>query len=168
MESAPLSPPPLNAKTEAMHETSLRFLAQPSSVNFGGKVHGGIVMKWIDEAGYVCAMKWAGRYCVTAYVSGISFLRPIQVGQLVEVQARLAMTGRTSMHVLVDVTAGDVKALQRLPTTRCLIVFVAVDDEGRPVEVPTWAPNTAEGVELRDYAERAKVLRAELHLTGPV
>ena len=63
---------------------TLRFLAEPSTVNFGGKVHGGTVMKWIDEAGYACATSWAQRYCVTVYVGGIRFHRPIMIGDLVE------------------------------------------------------------------------------------
>ena len=56
---------------------TLRFLAEPTDVNFGGKVHGGIVMKWIDQAGYACATQWSGNYCVTVYVGGIRFLKPI-------------------------------------------------------------------------------------------
>ncbi len=70
------------------HATTLRFLAEPAHVNFGGKVHGGAVMKWIVQAGYACAAGWSGSYCVTAYVGGIQFMRPIQVGELVEVRAR--------------------------------------------------------------------------------
>ena len=53
---------------------TLRFLAEPTDVNFGGKVHGGADMKWIDQAGYACAVGWSGYYCVTVYIGGISFL----------------------------------------------------------------------------------------------
>ncbi len=66
-----------------MSAITLRFLAEPSTVNFGGKVHGGTVMKWIDEAGYACATSWSKRYCVTVYVGGIRFHRPIMIGDLV-------------------------------------------------------------------------------------
>jgi acyl-CoA hydrolase len=59
------------------HATTLRFLAEPAHVNFGGKVHGGAVMKWIDQAGYACTAGWSGSYCVTAYVGGIQFMRPM-------------------------------------------------------------------------------------------
>ena len=82
-----------------MSKITLRFLAEPSTVNFGGKVHGGTVMKWIDEAGYACATSWSKRYCVTVYVGGIRFHRPIMIGDLVEVEARLAYTGHTSMNL---------------------------------------------------------------------
>lgn len=91
---------------------TLRFLAEPSTVNFGGKVHGGTVMKWIDEAGYACATSWSKRYCVTVYVGGIRFHRPIMIGHLVEVEAKLAYTGNTSMNISVEVRSGDMKGGQ--------------------------------------------------------
>ena len=56
-------------------KVTLRFLAEPGHVNFGGKVHGGAVMKWIDQAGYTCAAGWTGEYCVTLYLGGLHFLR---------------------------------------------------------------------------------------------
>ena len=90
-----------------MSSITLRFLAEPSTVNFGGKVHGGTVMKWIDEAGYACATSWAKRYCITVYVGGIRFHRPIMIGDLVEVEARLAYTGNTSMNIAVEVRSGE-------------------------------------------------------------
>ena len=94
----------------SQRDVTFRFLAEPTDVNFGGKVHGGAVMKWIDQAGYACAAGWAGRYCVTVYVGGIQFERPIQVGQIVEVHAQIVHTGSTSMHVAVDVAARDATA----------------------------------------------------------
>jgi len=82
---------------------TFRFLSEPSDVNFGGKVHGGAVMKWIDQAAYTCAVNWSSQYCVTVYVGGIRFLNPIHIGDIVEVQARLIYTGRSSMHISVDI-----------------------------------------------------------------
>ena len=60
-------------------ELTLRFLAQPTDVNYGGKVHGGAVMKWIDQAGYAAAVAWSGHYSVTVAVGGIRFLAPITI-----------------------------------------------------------------------------------------
>jgi acyl-CoA hydrolase len=136
-----------------MSSITLRFLAEPSTVNFGGKVHGGTVMKWIDEAGYACASSWAKRYCVTVYVSGIRFHRPIRIGDLVEVEARLASTGRTSMNIAVEVRSSDIKNGHMHTTTECLIVFVSVDEQGRPVPVQPWAPETPGEIAL---AQRVK------------
>lgn len=138
---------------------TLRFLAEPTDVNFGGKVHGGAVMKWIDQAGYTCAVGWSGRYCVTAYVGGIRFYRPILIGNLVEVRARVIYTGRTSMHIAVDVWAGDPKDRQFAKTTHCIIIFVAVDEAGTPTPVPDWQPQSAEDRAMWNYALRLMDLR---------
>ena len=136
-----------------MSTITLRFLAEPSTVNFGGKVHGGTVMKWIDEAGYACATSWSKRYCVTVYVGGIRFHRPIMIGDLVEVEARLAYTGSTSMNIAVEVRSGDMKGGQLQKTTECLIVFVSVDSHGRPMPVEAWTPGTPAEVALAQSAK---------------
>lgn len=125
-----------------MSSITLRFLAEPSTVNFGGKVHGGTVMKWIDEAAYACATRWAKRYCVTVSVGSIRFDRPIVIGDLVEVEARLAYTGKTSMNISVEVRAGDMKTGDMHAITTCLAVFVAVDTDGKSLPVETWQPET--------------------------
>jgi uncharacterized protein (TIGR00369 family) len=134
--------------------TVLRFLAEPGHVNFGGKVHGGAVMKWIDQAGYTCAAQWTGSYCVTVYVGGIHFVRPIQVGNVVELQAQVIHTGTTSLHIMIDIYAGDPKSPHRVRCAHCVIVFVALDDEGRPHPVPAWTPATAHDRALEAYAKR--------------
>jgi len=140
-------------------EITLRFLAEPTDVNFGGKVHGGAVMKWIDQAGYACAAGWSGQYCVTIYVGGIRFYRPVLIGQLVEVRARIIYTGSTSMHLAVDVSSRDPKAQAAATTTHCVIVFVAVDEAGAPVPVPAWVPATSDDIELERYAKKLMDLR---------
>ena len=146
-----------------MSSITLRFLAEPSTVNFGGKVHGGTVMKWIDEAGYTCATAWSKRYCVTVYVGGIRFHRPIRIGDLVEVEARLAYTGNTSMNIDVEVRSGDIKTGVLHTTTECLIVFVAVDEEGKTVPVDAWTPETPGEVAL---AEKVKAQLAASRSAG--
>ncbi len=85
-------------------ELTLRFLAEPTDVNYGGKVHGGVVMKWIDQAGYAAAVGWSGRYSVTVAVGGIRFVAPIRISDLVTVRTKLVYTGTSSMHFSVDVT----------------------------------------------------------------
>lgn len=133
-------------------EVALRFLAEATDVNLGGKVHGGSVMKWIDQAGYACAVGWSGCYCVTVYVGGIRFFEPILIGHLVEVRARVIYTGKTSMHLAIDVHSGDPKNGRYTQTTHCVIVFVALDEQGKPTEVPRWQPQTPEDVALERYA----------------
>ena len=134
-------------------EMTFRFLAQPSDVNFGGKVHGGMVMKWIDQAGYAAAVGWAGAYCVTVAVGGIQFVAPILIGDLVSVHATLAHTGTSSMHFAVDVLARNLETGAERLATSCVIVFVALDaPDGQPTAVPAWEPRDDHDRELRDYA----------------
>jgi acyl-CoA hydrolase len=157
MEKETPSPP-----RERQRAITLRFLAQPGDVNFGGKVHGGAVMKWIDQAGYSCAVGWTGRYCVTVYLGGLQFLKPIHVGELVELRATVIRTGRTSLDVAVDVYAGDLKRAERRRTCHCVVVFVAVDAEGKPTAVPPWQPRDSVDQALENYARRLAELRQQM------
>lgn len=141
-----------------MSSITMRFLAEPSTVNFGGKVHGGTVMKWVDEAGYACATKWSKRYCVTVFIGNIRFHRPIMIGDLVEVEARLAYTGNTSLNITVEVRSGDMKGGEMQKTAECLIVFVSVDSHGRPLPVDSFTAETP--------GEMALAERAKTHLTA--
>lgn len=143
-------------------EITLRFLAEPADVNFGGKVHGGAVMKWIDLAAYACAAGWSGCYCITAYAGGIRFLRPIVVGSLVEVRATIIYTGSSSMHVTIDVKASDPKGGEQELTTHCIVIMVAVDGEGKPTSVPTWKPTEPRDVVLRDSAIKLMDMRKRI------
>ncbi|HEV2538822.1 MAG TPA: acyl-CoA thioesterase [Frateuria sp.] len=137
------------------NEVTFRFLAQPTDVNFGGKVHGGMAMKWIDQAGYACAVGWSGAYCVTVSVSGIQFIAPILIGDLVSVRARLIHTGTSSMHLAVDVLARDLRKGEQRLATSCVMVFVALDSpDGKPTPVPRWEPGNDEDRRLQDYARR--------------
>ena len=146
---------------EREREITLRFLAEPTDVNFGGKVHGGAVMKWIDQAGYACAVGWSGQYCLTSYVGGIRFHKPVLIGNMVEVGAKLIHTGKTSMHVAVEVSAGDPKEGLYTKTTQCIIVFVAVDDRGMSVEVERWEPKSEQDIALEQYAKKLMELRKD-------
>lgn len=118
-----------------LNAITLRFLASPYTVNFNGKVHGGAVMKWIDEAAYACATSFAKRYCVTVFVGGIRFLRPVVIGDLVEVEATLAYTGTKSINMAVTVRSGDLKEMKLAPTAECAVVFVSIDSHGNTVKV---------------------------------
>ncbi|WP_111747534.1 acyl-CoA thioesterase [Salinisphaera orenii] len=143
----------------AEHDITLRFLTEPSDVNFGGKVHGGQVMKWIDHAGYSCAANWSGCYCVTAYVGGIQFVAPINVGDLVTLHAELMYTGRSSMHISVSVHARNPRYVDNQLTTHCILVFVALDDDGAKAPVPTFQPSSVHEQRLNTYARRMIELR---------
>jgi len=131
----------------------LRFLAAPTDVNWGGKVHGGIVMRWIDEAAHVLATQWTGSAAnVAVYAGGVRFYRPLRIGHVVEVEARLLLTGTSSMHVSVHVRSGDPATGELALTTHSLIVFVPLDDDGNAVPAKPWTPVSEEDVALRDHA----------------
>ncbi|QIL21150.1 acyl-CoA thioesterase [Thermomonas sp. HDW16] len=140
-------------------ELTMRFLAEPTDVNYGGKVHGGQVMKWIDQAGYAAAVGWSGRYSVTVAVGGIRFVAPIRISDLVTVETVLVYTGTSSMHFAVDVRARDPmdEEGERL-CTHCVIVFVALDETGKPVPVPVWTPVSDEDKRLSEYATQVMAL----------
>lgn len=152
----------MTEQLKPQREMTLRFLAEPTDINFGGKVHGGAVMKWIDQAAYACAAGWSGQYCVTVYVGGIRFYKPVVIGNVVEVQARVIYTGRTSMHIAVDVWAFDPRSRERNKTTHCIIIFVAMDEEQHPTPVPAWVPETDEDRKLSGYAVRLMQLRESI------
>ena len=137
----------------------LRFLAEPVNVNFGGKVHGGSVMKWIDQAGYACAANWCGGYAVTVYVGGIRFFKPMMIGDLVELRATLIHTGSSSMHISVDVFSKAPQAEEWIRNTHCIIIFVSIDAAGKPIPVPVYTPETESEKEMQQYAIRLMELR---------
>ncbi|MBQ0721429.1 MAG: acyl-CoA thioesterase [Gammaproteobacteria bacterium] len=140
-------------------EITLRFLSQPTDANFSGKVHGGTAMKWLDEAGYACASGWSGRYCVTAFVGNINFRQPISVGHLIELNARIIHTGKSSMYITVDLSSGETTSEQLTKAMHCIMVFVAIDENRASVQVPCWVPSSEEDLRLEKYALTIKELR---------
>jgi acyl-CoA hydrolase len=150
---------PENMETKSL---VLRFLAEPTDVNFGGKVHGGMVMKWIDQGGFACAVNWCGGYAVTIYVGGIRFFKPIHIGNLVEIRSKLIHTGKTSMHISVDVYSKKPEEKEYVHNTHCIIIFVAVDKDNNPVNVPAFKPESEEEIKMQQYAIRLMGLRKSI------
>jgi acyl-CoA hydrolase len=151
-----------NGMSGEASEIVLRFLAAPFDITYGGTVHGGKLLEWIDKAGYACAVGWSAHYCVTAYVGDVHFTRPVAIGELVEVSARMVHTGRSSMHILVVVSSADPKDGIFTEATRCLTIFVAVDAARRPIPVPRWQPTAAEDRHLQEGAIRRIQVRADI------
>ncbi|MDF0532163.1 hotdog domain-containing protein [Tsukamurella sp. 8F] len=142
---------------------TLRFMAAPTDVaSLGGGVRGGRILEWIDKAAYACAAAWSGGYSVTAYVGNISFGRDIESGDLVEVTATLVYTGRTSMHIECEVASADPRLGRFTGAGSCLLVFVAVGDDGRPTRVRQWQPVRPDDVERAEDAARRVVVRRRI------
>ncbi|KQP97644.1 acyl-CoA thioesterase [Rathayibacter sp. Leaf185] len=149
---------------DVMDRITLRFLAAPQDATAdGSSAQAGRVLEWIDKAGYACAVGWSGGYCVTAYVGNVHFTRPIAVGNLIEASARVIHTGRTSMHVLVEVAQADPRTGRYEAATHCLLIFVAVDEEKRPRAVPEWQPRSIEDAALAEGAAARIAGRRALH-----
>lgn len=139
----------------------MQFLSEPTDINYGGKVHGGVVMKWIDQAGFACASQWCDTYCVTVYVGGIRFFKPIHIGSLVKIVSRVIYTGTTSIHIAVDVYSKHVTSEQFEKNTHCIIVFVAMEHD-KPKKVPPFVPSTDEEKQMQEYALKLMKLRTDI------
>jgi acyl-CoA hydrolase len=147
---------------EAPYELTMSVLMTPVMANFGGKVHGGAILKLLDEVAYACASRYAGHYVVTLSVDQVVFREPINVGELVRFDAAVNYTGRTSMEVGIRVSTQDVRAHTTRHTNSCYFTMVAVDDTGQPVPVPARIPSNA--LERRRYeaAKHRRQLRSEM------
>ena len=147
--------------TMSCHET-LRFMADPTTVNWGGNVHGGVVMEWIDEAATLVAERWNQGPAVAVYAGGVWFHRPLHVGDLVEVSARLIHTGHSSMHVAVRVSSGPARTGQLELTTETVMVLVGLDEDWHKRNVDPWTPKLPDDVALDEYALKASEARERL------
>jgi acyl-CoA hydrolase len=116
--------------------TTLTELMIPSYANFGGKVHGGIILSLMDKVAYVCATKHAEQYCVTASVSGVDFLAPVDVGDLVSLKASINYVGKSSLIVGIKVIAENMRSKTVKHTNSSYFTFVALNDDGTPNKVP--------------------------------
>lgn len=145
------------------HKTTFQFISEPSDINFGGKVHGGSVMKWIDQAAYTCARTWAESYCVTVYVGGIRFYKPINIGEVIKIECAVIYTGTSSIHIMVEVYSRGFSEHVFEKKTHCIIIFVSVDENGDSQKVKPWVPQTDQEKHLEEYAIRLKDLREQIH-----
>ncbi|GAB2793099.1 acyl-CoA thioesterase [Halomonas shantousis] len=118
------------------HELSMTILMTPDMANFSGKVHGGAILKKLDEVAYACASRYSGSYVVTLSVDQVLFKQPIHVGELVTFLAMVNHVGRSSMEIGVKVVAESIQEKVIRHTNSCYLTMVAVDAEGRPAQVP--------------------------------
>ncbi len=126
-----MTPKPVSAS-----RVTLAQLMQPTDANLYGNIHGGIVMRLMDEAGASAAIRHAGRPVVTVAVDQVLFREPIHLGDLVTLSAELTYVGRTSIETRIEVTAQNLLTGERTYTNTAYFVYVALDDAGRPIPVP--------------------------------
>jgi uncharacterized protein (TIGR00369 family) len=134
-----MTDPARAAKTIAQSRFTLSHLMGPQDANILGNVHGGVIMKLVDEAGALVAMRHANQQVVTVAVDSMTFMEPIRLGDLVLCQAALTWVGRSSMEVRVEVVAESPMRGTSRVTNTAYLVYVALDADGRPVPAPDLA-----------------------------
>jgi uncharacterized protein (TIGR00369 family) len=134
----------------------------PSYANFGGKIHGGILLSLMDKVAYACASKHCGNYCVTVSVDKVEFLQPVEVGELVSLFASVNYVGRSSMIIGIRVEAQNVKKGTIKHTNSCYFTMVAKDDDNKPTEVPALVLQNREEVKRFIEAMRMKDIKATI------
>jgi acyl-CoA hydrolase len=144
------------------HRLSMTILMTPDMSNFAGNVHGGLLLKFLDQVAYTCATRYARTYAVTLSVDQVVFREPIHVGELVTFDASVNRTGRTSLEVGVRVTTQDLVRQTVRHTNSCYFTMVALGADGRPVPVPPWQPRTPEERRRHLAAERRSQLRRDI------
>ncbi|WP_353471575.1 acyl-CoA thioesterase [Salipiger sp. H15] len=141
-------------------QLEMTVLMTPDMANFSGKVHGGALLNLLDRVAFSCASRFSGRYAVTLSVDQVTFKQPINVGELVTFRASVNHAGRTSMEIGIRVEAEDIRKGTRRHTNSCYFTMVAVDDAGRPAEVPELEVTS----ELERKRHRAAAIRKKLRV----
>lgn len=136
--------PDLDPKPVSASRVRMSLLAAPETRNIFGSVHGGWILRQVDETAYVCAARHAGRHAITASIDRVDFRSPIHVGDLVTLRASVHWVGRTSMLIGVKVEAEDLLSGEARHTNSCLLTFVAIDEGFKPVAVPGLIRETEE------------------------
>lgn len=145
----------------AAADFTMTVLMTPDKANFSGKVHGGALLKLLDEVAYACASRYAGRYCVTLSVDQVTFREAIHVGELVHFMARVNYTGTSSMEVGIKVVAENIRERSVRHVNSCFFTMVAMGDDGRPTPVPPLEPQTEDAKRRFHKGEQRRALRAE-------
>ena len=143
------------------YQLSMTLLMTPDMANFSGNVHGGAILKLLDQVAYACASRYAGRYVVTLSVDQVTFLQPIHVGELVTFLSSVNFTGRTSMEIGVKVVTENIRDRVVRHANSCFFTMVAVDDEGRPADVPPLTTVTPVQRRRHHAAQLRRELRRE-------
>lgn len=144
------------------HQLTMTVLMSPDMANFTGNVHGGSILKMLDQVAYACASRYAGRYVVTMSVDQVTFRQAIHVGELVTFLASINHTGRTSMEVGIKVITEDIRTQTVRHANSCFFTMVAVDDDRKPVAVKPFVPQTPAEIRRSEQAQARRQLRQEM------
>lgn len=140
----------------------MTVLMTPDTANFSGKVHGGSILKLLDQVAYACASRYATTYVVTLSVDQVVFLEPIHVGELVTFLASVNHTGKSSMEVGIKVIAETIRTQAKRHVNSCFFTMVAVDEAGKTTAVPPLQPLSPDERRRHAAAEMRKAVRREM------
>jgi acyl-CoA hydrolase len=144
------------------HELTMTVLMTPDMANFSGNVHGGTLLKLLDQVAYACASRYAGAYVVTVSVDQVVFRQPIHVGELVTFLAAVNHVGSSSMEIGIKVLAENIRSQRTRHVNSCFFTMVAVDEQGQKLNVRPWVPTTEEQQRRSEQATLRRQLRREL------
>ncbi len=144
------------------HQLTMSVLMTPDMANFSGNVHGGNLLKLLDQVAYACASRYARRYVVTMSVDQVTFKQPIHVGEMVHFLASVNRTGRSSMEIGIKVIAENIQSQIVRHVNSCFFTMIAVDDAHKPIEVPDFQPTTPEEFRRHAAAGARKEMRMAL------
>lgn len=144
------------------HQLTMTVLMTPDMANFAGDVHGGTILKLLDQVAYACASRYAARCVVTLSVDQVTFRQPIHVGELVTFLASVNYTGRTSIEVGIKVLAEHIQTQSERHANSCFFTVVAVDENGKAVPVVVLEPTTPDEMRRHRAAIERKELRRQL------
>ncbi len=142
--------------------TIMTEMVLPNDTNTLHNLMGGRLMHWMDIVAAIAAQKHCNRIVVTASADNISFKEPINLGNVVTLRSQVTRAFNSSMEVFIEVAAEDIPASKKIMTHRAFFTFVAVDQNGKPIEIPQIVPETAEEIELFEGALRRRQLRLVL------
>jgi uncharacterized protein (TIGR00369 family) len=151
----------LAPKSISASRVTLSQLMHPEHANLLGNVHGGWIMKLVDEAAALACMRHAQKKVVTVSIDSTTFRRPIRLGDLIILNAEVSYAGRTSMEAEVHVVAENPITGERTHTNTAYLVYVALDDHGRPTQVPPLKAETEEEKQKMDQAAERQKRRLE-------
>ena len=143
------------------HQLRMTVLMTPDMANFSGNVHGGTILKLLDQVAYACASRYAGCYVVTLSVDQVTFRQPIHVGELVTFLASVNHTGTSSLEIGIKVIAENIRSQVVRHANSCFFTMVAIDEHGKSIAVIPWIPTTPADIRRHDAAKTRRQLRQE-------
>jgi uncharacterized protein (TIGR00369 family) len=133
-----------NQESIKSRDLNMTVLMTPDMVNFSGNVHGGAMLKLLDQVAYACAVRYSGRYAVTLAVEKVVFKQPVHVGELATFMARVNYVGKTSMEIGIKVVTENPRNGECRHVMTCFFYMVSVDENRNPVELVPFTPETGE------------------------